>query len=138
MSLTSWKRPLWWSIRSITASLGLIIHLLAMAFSLEVGSVSLSPTLGIYGSVLVGLRQALSELPSRSKARGRLVRTSLNKRSVPPVGRYPTKDVARHRHPASGRERHVSGHQRLAGRRELPQETDPDTHCLLGLLVEAV
>src|SRR5262245_30621365 len=61
-----------------------------------------------------------------------------NERSMFPIGRYPTKDVARHRHPAGGRERHVSVHQRLAGRRELAEETEPDLDRLLGLLVEAV
>src|SRR5258708_16969780 len=52
--------------------------------------------------------------------------------SVLPVGRYKTKDVAGDRHPADGRERQVSGHQRLAGRRQPPQETDPDADPLLG------
>src|ERR1700719_3281236 len=33
---------------------------------------------------------------------------------------------------ADGRERQVSGHQRLAGRRQLPQKTDPDAGRLLG------
>src|SRR5262245_31124315 len=60
-----------------------------------------------------------------------------NKRSVLPDGRYPTKDVAGDRHPAV-RERHVSGHQRLAGRRQLPQQTDPDADRLLGVVVERV
>jgi hypothetical protein len=32
----------------------------------------------------------------------------------------------------------VSGDQRLAGRRQLPQETDPDADRLLGLVVESV
>src|SRR5262249_34981877 len=45
--------------------------------------------------------------------------------------RYPTKDVAVDRHMADGRERQVSGHQRLAVRRQLPQKTDPDAGRLL-------
>src|SRR5262245_16847272 len=60
------------------------------------------------------------------------------KRSVIPDGRYPTKDVAGDRHMADGRERQVSGHQRLAGRRQLPQKTDPDAGRLLGVVFEAV
>src|SRR5262249_29731913 len=36
------------------------------------------------------------------------------------------------------RKRHVSGHQRRAGRRQLPQETDPDADRLLGAVVVAV
>src|SRR5260221_9568150 len=59
-------------------------------------------------------------------------------RSVLPVGRYKTKDVAGDRHPADGWERQVSGHYRLAGRRQLPQETDPDADRLLGVVVESV
>src|SRR5215470_4968735 len=55
------------------------------------------------------------------------------KRSVLPVGRYKTKDVAGGRHMAE-RERHVSGHQQLAGRRQLPQQTDPDADRLLGVV----
>ena len=39
---------------------------------------------------------------------------------------------------ADGRERQVSGHQRLAVRRQLPQKTDPDAGCLLGVVFEAV
>src|SRR5215471_11223573 len=61
-----------------------------------------------------------------------------NKRSVVPDGRYPTKNVAGDRHMADGRERQVSGHQRLAGRRQLPQKTDPDAGRLLGVVFEAV
>src|SRR5215813_5903129 len=60
-----------------------------------------------------------------------------NKRSVVPEGRYPTKDVAGDRHMADRRERQVSGHQRLAGRRQLPQKTDPDAGRLLGVVLEA-
>src|SRR5947209_14598319 len=60
------------------------------------------------------------------------------KRSVLPVGRYPTKDVAGGRHSADGWERQVSGHQRLAGLRQLPQKTDPDADRLLGVVVESV
>src|SRR5882757_1744161 len=59
-------------------------------------------------------------------------------RSVLPDGRYKTKDVAGDRHPADGRERQVSGHQRLACLRQLPQKTDPDTDRLLGVVVESV
>src|SRR5262249_22782245 len=58
--------------------------------------------------------------------------------SVLPVGRYKTKDVAGDRHPADGRERQVSGHKGLAGRRQLPQETDPDADRLLRVVVESV
>src|SRR5215831_14596985 len=58
--------------------------------------------------------------------------------SVRPVGRYKTKGVAGDRHPADGRERQVSGHHRLAGRRQFPQETDPDADRLLGIVVESV
>src|SRR5258706_11001527 len=61
-----------------------------------------------------------------------------NKRSVFPGARYPTKDVAVDRHMANGRERQVSGHQRLAVRRQLPQKTDPDAGRLLGVVFEAV
>src|SRR5882757_9112345 len=61
-----------------------------------------------------------------------------NKRSVFPGARYPTKDVAVDRHMANGRERQVSGHQRLAVRRQLPQKTDPDAGRLLGVVLEAV
>src|SRR6516162_5729768 len=39
---------------------------------------------------------------------------------------------------ADGRERQVSGHQRLSVRRELPQKTDPDAGRLLGVVFEAV
>src|SRR5262245_34381842 len=39
---------------------------------------------------------------------------------------------------ADGRERQVSGHQRLAGRRQLPQKTDPDAGRFLGVVLEAV
>ena len=39
---------------------------------------------------------------------------------------------------ADGRERQVSGHQRLAGRRQLPQKTHPDAGRLLGVVFEAV
>ena len=39
---------------------------------------------------------------------------------------------------ADRRERQVSGHQPLAGRRQLPQKTDPDAGRLLGVVFEAV
>src|SRR6476619_2125862 len=39
---------------------------------------------------------------------------------------------------ADGRKRQVSGHQRLAIRRQLPQKTDPDAGRLLGVVFEAV
>src|SRR5262245_8503383 len=68
----------------------------------------------------------------------RLVRPQPNKRSVLPGARYPTKDVAVDRHMADGRERQVSGHQRLAVRRQFPQKTDPDAGRLLGVVFEAV
>src|SRR5258706_7111847 len=61
-----------------------------------------------------------------------------NKRSVFPGARYPTKGVAGDRLMADGRERQVSGHQRLAVRRQFPQKTDPDAGRLLGVVFEAV
>lgn len=39
---------------------------------------------------------------------------------------------------ADGRERQVSGHQRLAGRRQFTQKTDADAGRLLGVVFEAV
>jgi hypothetical protein len=39
---------------------------------------------------------------------------------------------------ADGRERQVSGHQRLAVRRQFPQKTHPDAGRLLGVVFEAV
>jgi hypothetical protein len=39
---------------------------------------------------------------------------------------------------ADARERQVTGHQRLAGRRQLPHKTDPDAGRLLGVVFEAV
>ena len=39
---------------------------------------------------------------------------------------------------ADGRKRQVSGHQRLAVRRQLPQETDAHAGRLLGVVFEAV
>src|SRR5262245_4550206 len=39
---------------------------------------------------------------------------------------------------ADGRERQVTGHQRLAVRRQLSQKTDPDAGRLLGVVFEAV
>src|SRR5215475_11215778 len=73
----------------------------------------------------------------RSNACGRLVRLC-KRSSVLPDGRYPPKDVAGDRHMADGRERQVSGHQRLAGRRQLPQKTNPDAGRLLRVVFEAV
>ena len=32
----------------------------------------------------------------------------------------------------------MSGHQQFAGRRQLPQQTDPDADCLLGVVIESV
>src|SRR2546426_8850950 len=61
-----------------------------------------------------------------------------NKRSILPGARYPTKGVAVDRHMADGWERQVSGHQRLAVRRQLPQKTDPHAGRLLGVVFEAV
>src|SRR4029077_8994839 len=58
--------------------------------------------------------------------------------SVLPRARYPTKNIAIDCHMANGRERQVSGHQRLAVRRQLAQETDTDTGRLLGVVFEAV
>src|SRR6187455_280836 len=62
----------------------------------------------------------------------------MNTRSVLPGARYPTKDFAVDRHMTHGRERQVSGHERLAVRRQLPQKTDPDAGRLLGVVFEAV
>src|SRR5258706_14263394 len=62
----------------------------------------------------------------------------MDTRSVLPGARYPTKDVAVDRHMADGRERQVSGHQRLAVRRQLPQKTDTDAGRLLVVVFEAV
>src|SRR5262245_55004494 len=69
--------------------------------------------------------------------RGTSVAGTESKRSVVPGAWYPTKDVAGDRHMADGRERQVSGHQRLAVRRQLPQKTDPDAGRLLGVVFEA-
>src|SRR5215510_12790592 len=60
------------------------------------------------------------------------------KRSVLPRARHATKGVALDRDMADGRERQVRGHQRLAVRRQLPQQTDPDADRLLGVMFEAV
>ena len=49
-----------------------------------------------------------------------------NKRSVIPDCRHKTEGVAGKSHVADGRERQVSGHQFVAARRQLLQETDPD------------
>ena len=57
-------------------------------------------------------------------------------RSVFPGARHPTKDIAVGRHMADRRKRQVSGRQRLAVRRQLPQETDPDAGRLLGVVFE--
>src|SRR5262245_11622837 len=77
---------------------------------------------------------AIDQLFKRMRSSGSAL---TQQRSVLPVGRYPTKDVADDRHPAV-RERQVTGHQRLAGRRQLPQKTDPDADRLLGVVVESV
>src|SRR5262245_52994162 len=61
-----------------------------------------------------------------------------NKRSVLPGARHPTKDVTVDRHMADGRERQMSGHQRLAVRCKLPQKTDPHAGCLLWVVLEAI
>lgn len=58
--------------------------------------------------------------------------------SVAPLGRYPTKEATGDRYSADGRERHVGGHQPLAGRRQLPQKGDPNAGCLLGVVFEAI
>src|SRR6516162_10463155 len=70
--------------------------------------------------------------------RGTSVAGTESKQSVLPGARYPAKDVAGDRHMADGRERQVSGHQRLAVRRQLPQKTDPDAGRLLWVVFEAV
>src|SRR5688500_11276802 len=64
--------------------------------------------------------------------------SALIHQSVHPGARYAAKDVAVDRHMADGRERQVSGHQRLAVCRQLPQKTDPDSGRLLGVVFEAV
>src|SRR6185369_1895955 len=81
-------------------------------------------------------RPAPSALLQRVLGAGRL-HWLIVVRSVPPVGRYKSKDVAGDCHSAE-RERHVRRHQQLAGRRQLPQETDPDSDRLLGVMVESV
>src|SRR5262245_48483228 len=63
--------------------------------------------------------------PPTTRAR-RCFTAIIRKRSVLPGAGYPPKDVAGDRHMADGRERQVSGHQRLAVRRQLPQKMDPD------------
>src|SRR6266850_3685811 len=69
----------------------------------------------------------------------RATRSALtDRRSVLPGGWYPAKHVAGERHTAYGRERQVRSHQRLARRRKLTQETDPDADRLLGVVVECV
>src|SRR4051794_29299430 len=37
-----------------------------------------------------------------------------------------------------GRERHMSGHQQLAGLGQLAQKTSPDARCLLGVMFKTV
>src|SRR5262245_47691594 len=61
-----------------------------------------------------------------------------NKRSVLPGAWYPAKDIAVDRYMADGRERQVSGHQRLAVRSQLPQKIDAHSGRLLGVVFEAV
>src|SRR5712691_7584749 len=78
-------------------------------------------------------RKSVSFKPMRSASS-----VLTQKRSVLPGARYPTKDVAVDRHMADGRERQVSGHQRLAVRRQLPQKTDPHAGRLIGVVFEAV
>src|SRR5262249_58758388 len=69
---------------------------------------------------------------------GRLVRLSPNKRSVVPDDRYAAKCAGLDRHVREGRERQMSGHQKLASRRQLPQKIDADAGRLLGIVFEAV
>src|SRR5262245_29979355 len=101
-------------------------------------SVTRKPSLGVgkLSKSMYGVRSvtgaSLPELPPRSS------RPYPETRSILPGTRYPTKDVAVDRHMADGRKRQVSGHQRLAVRRQLPQETDPDAGRLLGVVFEAV
>jgi hypothetical protein len=45
----------------------------------------------------------------------------LSKGSIVPNSRHPTEDITGHCHMAYARERQVTGHQRLAGRCQLPQ-----------------
>src|SRR5262245_59237710 len=58
--------------------------------------------------------------------------------SMRPGRRHETKDVAVDRNTADGRERQMSGHEGLAGLRQLPQEPDPDADRLLRVVVERV
>src|SRR5262245_17985754 len=54
------------------------------------------------------------------------------------MGGAPAERVAGGRHATERWERQVSGEHRLARRRQLSQETDPDADRLLGIVVEAV
>src|SRR5262245_52306360 len=76
------------------------------------------------GHVRVGLGDSFSKGP---------VRASPNKRLILPGARYPTKNVAIDRHMTDGREREVSGYERLAVRRQLPQKTDAHAGRFLGV-----
>src|SRR5713101_8744533 len=95
-----------------------------------------STTSGSPPAIPDALRRRTTQLTCRGRLcdPGLVRRLEPNERSVRPDGRYKTKDVAGDRHPADGRERQVSGHQRLACLRQLPQETDPDTDRLLGVV----
>src|SRR5258707_941204 len=103
-----------------------------------------STTSGSPPAIPDALRRRTTQLTCRGRLCDpdlvRLNRSSAltQQRSVLPRARYPTKDVAIDRHMADGRERQVSGHERLAVRRQLAQETDTDTGCLLGIVFEAV
>src|SRR6058998_2909463 len=71
--------------------------------------------------------------------RMRSSRSALTQQAVS-TPRRPVPNERRRRRPPHGRrtERQVSGHQRLAVRRQLPQKTDADAGRLLGVVFEAV
>src|SRR5262245_26975641 len=64
--------------------------------------------------------------------------TRLVLESILPRTRHPPKNIAVDRHVADGRERQVTGDQRLATRRQFPQEIDADADRLFGVVFEAV
>src|SRR5215469_177684 len=84
------------------------------------------------------IRQNKTNVPSLVFIVASFVRTRSTKRSVIPEGRHATKGVTVDRYAPNGWERQVRGHQQLAGRRQLPQKTDPDAHRFLGVVFEAV
>src|SRR5262249_583274 len=97
-----------------------------------------APTLKRGVDFRYGRCRARQRSTSCSNACGRLVRLSPNKRSVVPDDRYAAKWPALDRTGGEGRERQMSGHQKLAIRRQLPQKFDADAGCLFGVVLEAV